>query len=146
LRPDSSVLAYGSGADIRVWDIAHNTEQTVITGHSELVQGLAFSPDGRLLVAVKYNVDTGGYSFHFWDANPFDHLTAVDVQVELYLSTQPSVFAFSPDNVLLAYTSPHTDKVSILDISELHSTGIVYEVSPQQGSTDSRTHNTFFTN
>jgi WD40 repeat protein len=53
LSPDCRTLAWASSADDRVhlWDLVHNRELPLLTGHSEPINALAFSPDGRLLAS-----------------------------------------------------------------------------------------------
>ncbi|RAK80129.1 WD40 repeat domain-containing protein [Aspergillus fijiensis CBS 313.89] len=55
--PDGCMLASVSGDQtIKLWDTATGVEQCTLTGHSDLVNSVAFSPDGRTLT---------GYSSEF---------------------------------------------------------------------------------
>ena len=59
--PDGTVLASGSGLDesditpndytIRLWNTTDGTSLNVLKGHNGIVQSLAFSPDGNLLIS-----------------------------------------------------------------------------------------------
>ena len=60
-RPDGRVIAAGGGvagqsAEIRLWDVAGRSVIRVLKGaHTDRVQGLAWSPDGRTLAAASYD-------------------------------------------------------------------------------------------
>jgi WD40 repeat protein len=50
---DGAILATG-GQDhlIRLWDVDHRTELARLSGHSQVIENLVFSPDGKWLVSV----------------------------------------------------------------------------------------------
>ena len=41
--------AYGGRATVRLWRVGDGALQQVLTGHSDSVRGVAFSPDGKCL-------------------------------------------------------------------------------------------------
>jgi WD40 repeat protein len=50
--PDSATLAAGGHNQAVLWDIAKNQRRATLQGHDGLVQGLAFSRDGKLLITA----------------------------------------------------------------------------------------------
>jgi WD40 repeat protein len=63
---------------IRVWEIASGKEVAARHGHTEASNGLAFSPDGRMLASVSGGMDNGGdLGLRIWDVasgRPLQHL------------------------------------------------------------------------
>ena len=53
--PDGRFLAAGAGAKIRVWDMKTQEEVTTLEGGAPLVSSLAFSGDGKTLVAGSWD-------------------------------------------------------------------------------------------
>jgi WD40 repeat protein len=52
--PDGRLLAtadYRNGT-ARVWDAATGRRLCTLTGHTEMIRGMAFGPDGRLLATA----------------------------------------------------------------------------------------------
>jgi dipeptidyl aminopeptidase/acylaminoacyl peptidase len=49
--PDGSLLAVATGNDVQVWNVASASLLTTLSGHSGLVDLVAFSPDGKSLVS-----------------------------------------------------------------------------------------------
>ena len=50
--PDGAVLLNGLGREIQLWDVTTGDEITVLDGHTQRAQTLAFSPDGATLVST----------------------------------------------------------------------------------------------
>ena len=53
--PNGRFLAAGAGAKIRVWDMKTQEEVTTLEGGAPLVSSLAFSGDGKTLVAGSWD-------------------------------------------------------------------------------------------
>jgi WD40 repeat protein len=68
--PDGKFLATG-GQDklVRIWDIISNTELVRLEGHSQLVEAVEFSPDGKWLVSVSgnYRMPERSGEVRIWD-------------------------------------------------------------------------------
>jgi len=94
--PDGSVLAAGSsgfGPDyaVRLWNPATGEILHTLEGHTNDVQGLAFSPDGQLLASC----DGDGFT-RLWDAGTGQPLQVLQQDARVY------DVAFSPDGTRLA--------------------------------------------
>jgi WD40 repeat protein len=67
---DGTILATG-GQDnlVRLWDVDHRTELARLSGHSQLVEAIAFSPDGKWLVSVSgnYRMPEQSGEIRVWD-------------------------------------------------------------------------------
>ena len=50
---------------MKIWDLLFGQEMLTLRGHDSPVQGLAFSPDGHLLVSV-----TQDETVRIWNAAP----------------------------------------------------------------------------
>jgi len=65
--PDGRFLAAGTGfaaPSITIWDVAANVRITTLTGHTGLIAGLAFSPDGQHLASC-----SGDQTIKLWNTN-----------------------------------------------------------------------------
>jgi WD40 repeat protein len=113
--PDpASHLAASAGSDgiIRLWDVSNGTELDASPLHSQgVIDGLAFSPDGRFLA-------TGG-----WDATVRVWDTKSWKQAHAGLPTKGPVrcLAYSPDGEQLAWgTSNAAVQVWLMSTGEIH--------------------------
>ncbi|RLG07116.1 MAG: hypothetical protein DRN68_05855, partial [Thaumarchaeota archaeon] len=105
LSPVGRLLAYASGSDITVLDLAKNTSRT-LSGHTAAVTALAFSPDGSCLLSASRD-DTA----RLWDLSTGELLHTLSGHKGDILAA-----AFSPDRDLLALVSQ--DKtISLWDLS-----------------------------
>lgn len=92
-----------NAGEIKLWDIASQTEILTLEGHSSEVNDVAFSPDGQLIASASFD-----RSINLWDVSTgqliltlFEHDSQVITSV-----------AFSPDGTLLASGSAgHTVEI-----------------------------------
>jgi WD40 repeat protein len=80
---------------VRLWDSATGTEEHILTGHSDAVCGVAFSPDGTILASA-----SADNTVRLWDV-------ATGIALRIITGHTSDVFsvAFSPDGSLLATAS-----------------------------------------
>jgi WD40 repeat protein len=90
--PPSILASASSDANIRLWDIASGKSVRLLQGHTDWVNALAFSPDGRLLASA--GLDS---TLRIWDANSGQEIHRLGVKGGWLLS-----LTFSPDGKLLA--------------------------------------------
>ncbi len=89
---DGATLAAGDGADVVLFDVAARREIARLAGHTELVTGLAFRPDGRVLASTSLD-----RTLRLWDVERAAPLGAPrELRTELLGAT------FSPDGTRLA--------------------------------------------
>jgi WD40 repeat protein len=96
LDPAGRLLAAGAGKTVRVYDAQTGALLKVLTGHTDDVTGLAFSPDGRQLASSSKDHDV-----RVWDAR---RLTLVKV-LHRHASFVSGV-AFSSDGRWIASAGP----------------------------------------
>jgi len=93
--PDGAVLASAGGNNedfaIRLWDVASGQSLRKLDGHSGIVWGLAFSPDGQMLVSASSDATA-----KIWDWRNGTLIQSLDFPAEVV-----SV-SFSPDGQILA--------------------------------------------
>ena len=93
--PDSAVLATAAGNNedfaIRLWDVANGQSIGRLDGHTGIVWGVAFSPDGQMLASVSSDATA-----KIWDWRNGTLLQSLDLPGEVF-----SV-GFSPDGQILA--------------------------------------------
>lgn len=70
--PDGKYAAAGSqDGKIRIWDVQSGAKVRTLTGHSDEISGLAFSPDGKKIVS------SGDASARLWDVSTGEELVAM---------------------------------------------------------------------
>ena len=57
ISPDSTMLAYGNGSRITLWNLEKNEEMISFRGHKDSVLSMSFSPNGELLASGSGNDD-----------------------------------------------------------------------------------------
>jgi molecular chaperone DnaK len=90
--PNGSVLATAAENVVRLWDPVDGAVRAVLTGHSNTVAALAFSPDSRSIVSASYD-----HTVRVWDS---------ELGTCLRVFTRPTDYvravAFSPTGELVA--------------------------------------------
>jgi WD40 repeat protein/serine/threonine protein kinase len=105
ISPDGIYAATGSGAlrppfidtEIRIWHVSTGEIRHQLRGHSETVEGVAFSPNGQQLVSAGWD----GLVI-LWDANSGAEIRRFDTGDERAHPAQANAVAFSPDGTLIA--------------------------------------------
>ena len=90
--PDGTRLAMASSIGIWIYDAHTGEELALLTGHTEDVSGVLFSPDGSTLAS--WSLD---YTVRLWDVNTGEHLHTLTGYTGYVISV-----SFSPDGATLA--------------------------------------------
>jgi WD40 repeat protein len=112
---DGKILAFGSGEEVRLWDVIKVTEIRVLKGHTQIIRSLAFSPDAKTLVS-----GTGDFEqiqptraeIKVWD------VTSGKERGELKASWAPACVAIDPDGKIVA-SAGFYDPVKLWELSTL---------------------------
>ena len=106
--PDGTQLAVASGIGIWIYDAQTGEELDLLSGHTDEVVSVSFSPDGNTLAS-------GGGMFdgtiRLWDVSTGTHIRTIPPQTRWYPPGSVGSIAFSPDGNTLA------NKSHLLDVS-----------------------------
>lgn len=107
ISPDGSTLAAGHWDIVSLWDVFTGRRLSVFHGFGGYVNGLSFSPDGKLLAA---GADSG--LLQIWDIANRKRLQSVQFEWHSYVSDP----AFSPDGHLVAVGIYGSGTVWLIDV------------------------------
>ena len=106
VRNGRTLASGSSDATIRLWDVATGTVQHTLTGHTNNVQNVVFSPDGRTLASGSWDG-----TLRLWD------VATGTVQHTLTGRTgHVAQGAFSPDGKTLA--GSRSEEIHLLDVAK----------------------------
>ena len=106
MSPDGATLASGHWDIVTLWNMFTGKRLAVFRGFGRYVEGLSFSPDGRLLAA---GTDAGG--LQIWDVRHLSRVESLDIGFG-YVS-EPE---FSPDGRLVAAGVYGTGTAWLIDV------------------------------
>jgi WD40 repeat protein len=112
--PDGMMVATGGGqlrksGDVRLWDARTGHPVAILSGHTDLVRALAFSPDGKSLATASFDS-----TVRIWEV-PGGNLRATLLGHEAGVLT----LAFSPDGTTLA-TGGYDEEPHLWDVATGH--------------------------
>jgi WD40 repeat protein len=120
---DQTVFATGSDDGVvRLWRISKEAPIRELNGHTGMLQGLAFSPDGRLLISVSQAIGPAANGeVRLWKSGTGELIRKLNFQ-----DAGISAVAFSADGRLVAFSTNARDP-------DVASTIEVYEVATWNG-------------
>ncbi len=98
-RPDGAMIALGRYQEVELRNASSGKTTATLTGHSNEVRGLNFSPNGKLLAA------TGGSPSQFGEVKIWDVASAQELRTWRGHRDNITASAFSPDGTILATSS-----------------------------------------
>ncbi|MBD2210936.1 serine/threonine protein kinase [Nostoc linckia FACHB-104] len=91
-NPDGTQLASGDDKIIKFWDVNNQKALATLSGHSQAVKSVAYSPDGKLLATA-----SDDQTIKLWDVNQLQEIYTLIGHSHAVKSV-----AFSPDGQILA--------------------------------------------
>jgi RNA polymerase sigma factor (sigma-70 family) len=111
--PDGKVLASAAPDDsVRLWDIETGKERLKLSGYRLAASCLAFSPDGKAILAGGPGQEKG--SFYAWDASSGKELYRLALGDRPSFSVEP--LAVSPDGKVVAVNVPEKEAVQLIEL------------------------------
>ena len=98
---------------VRLWDTVTGLQKLSLTGHTDSVNSLAFSPDGVTLTSGSEDV-FGDHTIRLWDAATGVHKRTLTGHTDAVRS-----IAFSPDGSVLASAS-NDGTVLLWSVNQIH--------------------------
>lgn len=92
----SLIVSAGDNSTIRLWNLSDNTS-TSLTGHTDKVNSVTFSPDGSFLVSGSNDL-----TIRVWDVQEKKHILTLEHKTRLSSPSTVISTAFSPNGKTLA--------------------------------------------
>ena len=89
--PDKRTLAFGQKEDIYLWEFTTGEQKGILTGHTDWIDNIVFSPDGATLVSADSNE-----TIRLWDVETATYSTILNSY-----DSEISKLLFSPDGKTL---------------------------------------------
>ena len=102
--PDGKLIATGNGKSVKLWDAANGQELKTLSGHTDLIWSVAFSPDSKRLASGSHDK-----SVKVWDIAKGEEITTLTGQDRPFLAV-----AFSPDGKWLAGSTSYGESYVML--------------------------------
>ncbi len=102
--PDGKLIATGNGKSVKLWDATNGQELKTLSGHTDLIWSVAFSPDSKQLASGSHDK-----SVKVWDIAKGDEIKTLTGKDGAFLSV-----AFSPDGKWLAGATSYGESYVML--------------------------------
>ncbi len=110
--PNGEMLACSSGKDIYVWSLENRNISTVISGHTDGISSIAFSPDGELIASVSHDE-----TLRVWQTDTGTLIVTTEIPQVPYNAFSDVIFSQNGDNIIASlwdtYLVINTDDGSV---------------------------------
>ena len=134
---DGKILASGGSGEIRLWNPQNSQLQRGLSGHSEDIEYLAFSRDGKTLVSSTWNDE-----LFLWDMNALPKNTPEDVNFDGVVDVNDLVTvasSFGESVTKGASPNPDVNRDGVVDRKDVLRVIAVLEAAAGGPATDPRT-------